>query len=183
MSPQGSVLGPVIFIIYINDFDLDLNYFLSKFADDTKISNAVFSGDRRSLQEDLRKISEWSVKWEMTFDINKCQILQVGSRNIKSDYEMRDVKIKSVHSVLASLSRLTSSLIKRIFSFRNKDVVLPLYNSFVRPHLEYAVQFWSPHHANDLAKLGVQRKATKMIPSLRNKPYDERLSHQNSFSF
>ncbi len=54
-------------------------------------------GDRQSLQEDLRKISDWSVKWEMPLNINKCQILQVGSRNIKNDYEMRGVKIRSVH--------------------------------------------------------------------------------------
>ncbi len=51
-------------------------------------------------------------------------------------------------------------MIKRNFSLKNKDAVLPLYNSFVRPHLEYAVQFWSPHHAKDIAKLeGVQRRA------------------------
>ena len=62
-------------------------------------------------------------------------------------------------------------LIKRNFSFKNKDIVLPLYNSFVRPHLEYAVQFWSPHHVKDIAKLeGVQRRATKMIPSYETNP-------------
>ncbi len=62
--------------------------------------------------------------------------------------------------------------IKINFSFKNKDAVLPLYNSLVRPHLEYAVQFWSPHHVKDIAKLeGVQRRATKSIPSLRNKAY------------
>ncbi len=43
--------------------------------------------------------------------------------------------------------------INRNFSFKNKDVILPLYISLVRPHLEYAVQFWSPHHAKDIAKL------------------------------
>ncbi len=97
--PQGSVLGSVLFVIYINDIDLGLNDFFSKFADDTKISNAVLTEcDRRVLQEDLRKISDWSVKWEIRFNINKCQILQVGSRNIKKDYEMYG-KIKSVHSV------------------------------------------------------------------------------------
>ncbi len=101
--PQGSVLGPVLFIIYINDIDLGLNNFISKFADDTKIVNAVLlEGDRRSLQ-DLRKISDWSVKWEMSFNINKCQILLVYSINIKNDYEMRGVKIKSLHPVKGTL--------------------------------------------------------------------------------
>ncbi len=54
-SPQGSVLGLVLFILYIIDIDHGLNHFISKFADNTKIGNAVLSeGDRQSLQEDLR---------------------------------------------------------------------------------------------------------------------------------
>ncbi len=81
--PQASVLGPVLFIIYMHDTDLGLNNPISKFVDDTEISNAVLSeGDRRSLKENLRKISYSSVKWELPFNINKCQTLQVGSRNI-----------------------------------------------------------------------------------------------------
>ncbi len=53
----------------------------------------------------------------------------------------------------------------------------------IGPHLEYALQFWSPYHVKDIAKLeGVKLRATKMIPSLRNKPYEERLSHLNLFS-
>ncbi len=66
----------VLFIIYIiDDIDLGLNSFMSKFAGSTKIGNAVLSGDRCSLQEDLCKISDWSVKWEIPFNINKCLIL------------------------------------------------------------------------------------------------------------
>ncbi len=58
-----------------------------------------------------------------------------------------------------------------------------MYISLVRPHLEYAVQFWSPHHAQDMAILeAVQHRATKMIPSLRNKSYNERLARPNLFS-
>ncbi len=89
----------------------------------------------------------------MPLNINKWQILQVGSRNIKKDYEMCGVKIKSVHSfkdlgvTVASNFKLSQQcnesvekanrmigLIKRKFSFKNKDVILLLYNSFVRPH-------------------------------------------------
>ncbi len=65
----------------------------------------------------------------------------------------------------------------RNFSFKNKDVILLLYISLVRSHLEYAVQWWSPHHAKDITKLeAVQGRATKMITSLRKKSYEERLA-------
>ncbi len=81
-----------------NDIDLDLSNFISKSAD-KKIGNVILSeGDKRSLQEDLRKISDWSVKWEMPFNVNKCQILHVESTDIRNDYGMRGVKSKSVHS-------------------------------------------------------------------------------------
>ncbi len=61
--PQVSVLGPVLFVIYINDIDLGLTNFISKFADDTKIGNtAVTEQEWRSLQEDLLKLSDYSEK-------------------------------------------------------------------------------------------------------------------------
>ncbi len=83
--PQGSVLGPVLFVIYINDIDLELNSLIAKFADDTKIGNSVISDcDGQSLQKDLRKISAWSDRWDMPFNVNKCRILQMGTRNIKN---------------------------------------------------------------------------------------------------
>ncbi len=73
--------------------------------------------------------------------------------------------------------------INRIFSFKNKDTILPKDIKLVRPHLEYAVQFWSPHHAKDTGKLeAVQRRTTKMIPSLHNKFYEEWLARLNLFS-
>ncbi len=87
----------MLFIIYINDLDVGLNNRISKFADDTKIGKSVLTDeDRQSLQEDLHKISAWSDRWKMPFNVDKCQVLQVGTRNKKFDYEMRGVKLKSV---------------------------------------------------------------------------------------
>ncbi len=83
--------------MYINDIDVGLNNLISKFTDNTKIGNSIITDhDRMSLQEDMRKISEWFHKWEMPFNVNKCHVLQVGTRKQKFDYEMNGSKIESV---------------------------------------------------------------------------------------
>ncbi len=80
--PQGSVLGSVLYIIYVNGIDVGLNNLISKFADDTKNGNSIITDhDRISLYEDLRKISDWSQRWEIPFNVYKWHILQVGTRN------------------------------------------------------------------------------------------------------
>ncbi len=82
----------VLFIIRVNDIDVGLNNFILKFVDDKKIGNFIVDErDRLNLQEDLRKISQWSERWEMPFNVNKCHILHVGTRNHKFDYEMNGV--------------------------------------------------------------------------------------------
>ncbi len=89
-----------MFIIYINDIDVRLNNYISKFANDTKIGNSIVDElDRLNLQEDLRKVSHLPERWKMLFNVNKCHILHVGTRNQKYDYEMKEVKLHSLQYV------------------------------------------------------------------------------------
>ena len=66
--PQGSVLGPILFLIYINDLDEDVKCKISKFADDTKIANRVISlSQQQELQNDLNTLGEWAIGSQMSF--------------------------------------------------------------------------------------------------------------------
>ncbi len=138
----------------------------------------------------------------MPINVNKCHILHVGTRNKKFYYEINGVKLDSIQctedlgvSIASSLKFFQQckdatskasrrrGFINRNFSFKNTDIILPLYISLVRPRLEYAMQFWLPHHTKDIAKLeAVQRRAMNMITSLLNKSYEERLTSLNMFS-
>ena len=73
---QGSVLGPILFLIYINDLDDDITSKVLKFADDTKVFRKIkCDADRQHLQDDLNKLIEWSEKWQMLFNFGKCKCL------------------------------------------------------------------------------------------------------------
>ncbi len=93
--PQSSVLGPVLFIIYINDIDIGHNNSIVNFAGDTKIGNSVISNlNRQNLQEDWCKISSRSSRWEILINVDKCHILQVGTGNQKYGDKISGVKIR-----------------------------------------------------------------------------------------
>ena len=79
---QGSVLKPILFVLYINDIDDSINSKILKFTDDTKIYHAVNSVEGiESLQSDLQKFVLWSSQWQMLFNINKCKVLHLGYNN------------------------------------------------------------------------------------------------------
>ena len=87
--PQGSVLGPILFLIYINDLDDDITSKVLKFADDTKVFGKIKSdADRQHLQDDLNKLTEWSEKWQTLFNFVKYKCLHSGHGNEDTQYTM-----------------------------------------------------------------------------------------------
>ena len=85
--PQGSVLGPILFLIFINDLDDDLSSKVLKFADYTKVFRTVKTDtDKETLQDDLTKLVKWSEKWQMLFNFGKCKCIHIGHGNVSKDY-------------------------------------------------------------------------------------------------
>jgi hypothetical protein len=195
--PQGTVLGPCLFTIHIDDLEdlIKLIDLLSKFADDTKglkiIRDLI---DAQRLQEALDRLCEWADKWGMSFNVQKCKIMHVGRNNPNNEYFMNGTKLMEVeeekdvgiiiHKSLkptpqceraaAAATGVLHQLAKN-FHYRDKKIFLRLYTQYVRPHLEFATPAWSPWLAAEKQKLEkVQEKAVKMISGLKSSEYVER---------
>ena len=95
--PQGSVLGPILFIIFINDLDERILNKLLKFADDTKLIGEVNCMEKRNeLQQDLDKLIDWSILWQMSFNIEKCKVMHFGHGNKEYKYLMNGKELQTV---------------------------------------------------------------------------------------
>ena len=187
--PQGSVLGPILFLIYINDLEFGIRNWILKFADDTKIFSRVNSiADRERLQNDLDKLISWSEEWQMLFNISKCKVMHIGKSKLESHYFMKNQQLETVcqekdlgvmitndlkvsqqcQQAYNKASRILG-LINRTIEYRHKNILLRLYKSLVRPHLEYCVPAWSPHYNKDKILLErIQHRFTRMIPDIKN---------------
>ena len=202
--PQGSVLGPILFLIFINDLPLEVLSPMSLFADDSKVFSRITLGKNKNenteneserLQRDLDNIKDWAIKWKMEFNVSKCKIMHLGKDNPNNVYTMggsvltetteeRDLGVlvddklifdKHIREIVNKANRMLG-MIRRGFDCLDKEVFMNLYPVLVRPLLEYCVQVWSPYR-QDLIDLieGVQDRATKLVPAVRKENYEKRL--------
>ena len=156
--PQGSVLGPILFVLFINDLPDMINSTVHIFADDTKVYRRVSSDDDRAkLQEDINsRVELQSTPCEKYLGIY-----------IDNKLKFHD---HAAHAVNKGNKML--GLIKNTFSCLDEETIPKLYKALVRPHLEYGNVIWHPRFEMDkIAVEKVQRRATKLVPELKHLPY------------
>uniref|UniRef100_A0A4W3HMU2 Reverse transcriptase domain-containing protein n=1 Tax=Callorhinchus milii TaxID=7868 RepID=A0A4W3HMU2_CALMI len=95
--PQGSVLGPQLFTICINDLDEDIKANISKFADDTKLGGSVNTEDDiKKMQQDIDRLGDWAGRWQMKYNVGKCEVIHRGRKNSRAGYFLEGERLECV---------------------------------------------------------------------------------------
>ena len=189
--PQGSVLGPTLFLIYINDLPLSVTCHVSLYADDTLIYAVVDSKEEEAcFQSNINALHDWSVQWKMPFNTTKCEVIVFNNRNkplpnytiggnilkcvqetrylgvtIQSDLKFNNhilTKTKSAYKVLGS--------IKYTLHEAPEKAKLLAYTSLCRPILEYAATLWDPYdnRTSDAIEM-VQNRSVRFVKNIKGR--------------
>ena len=201
--PQGSILGPLLFLIYINDMP-DVIHGTSKialYADDSKIYNSINSDqDCINLQEQLENLVKWSETWKLNFNAAKCKIMSITRKILpyRYNYNIRGIPLERVTTMMdlgvtvqdnllwdLHIRNIVNKAHRNLFFIKRSigchapsKAKLTLYTSLVRSQLEYASIIWAPTTKENIILLErIQKRATKYICNYRDMTYRERLQN------
>ena len=205
--PQGTVLGPVLALIFLSDLDNGIENIASMFADDTRLmADIQEEADVEKMQEDLDRIYSWADKNNMKFNRDKFELLRYGKNQdlkdetiylsadnniIEEKEELRDLGIimnnnatfdNHVEKVCKTV-RQKSGWILRTFICRKPYILKLLWKQLVQPNIDYCSQLYMPVTGNAMNELeNLQRHFTNRIPSAKSMNYWTRLSHLQMLS-
>ena len=193
-TPQGTVLGPILFLLYINDITDCITSKVKIYADDTKIYRVITdpTADIPALQSDLNNLTHWANTWQLRFNTDKCEGMRVthsrdksstsytlGTTQLKDVTNFKDLGVtvtrnlswsEHVHITVNKANKILGT-IKRTVGTANVVIFSKLYMSLVRPILEYATPVWCPYLVKDIHAIEqVQRRASRL--ALRQKKGD-----------
>jgi hypothetical protein len=205
--PQGTVLGPILFLIHIADINDNIESHVSSFADDTRVSKHICSmSNVNELQSDLQLIYEWQKVNNMLFNDKKFEVLRYGKNSVLtsvSNYysptgsvinakdSVRDLGIimsnqatfdDHLNHVVLKVRKVTGWIL-RTFVTRDASTMLTLWTSLVQPHIDYCSQLWAPYKLGaKMALEAPQRSFTRQIEGMVSLNYWDRLKALNIYS-
>jgi len=197
--PQGTVLGLLLFLIYINDLcDMVNNCEIALFADDAKLYKAVKTVNVcLDMSDDILNIESWIEEWQMRINISKCELLRIGYNNLSFPYKVGNINISAKPSCrdlavnvsndfsfsdhcnkIARTAHFRRRQFQQSFACKEIDFQVYLFCTYIRSLVEHNSVIWSPHLLQDIDKVeDVQRKFTKYLQGLYNVTYLQRLDY------
>ena len=184
--PQASVLGPVVFLIFINDLLENIRSAVRLFADDCVLYRNIESpSDCQFLQDDLNSLAQWDADWQIKCNVAKCHSIRVTrhppDKHIQFDYTLHKQRLEQVQSAkylgitisddldrgqhiseISSKATKTLDFLQRNLAFVPRHTKEVAYKTLVRPKLEYAAPIWHPYRETQIGQVEtVQRTAAR----------------------
>ena len=184
--PQETVLGPLLFLLYINDLPQSVRSSVRLFADDCLIYKTVSSlNDTITFQRDFDSLHEWGSRWGMSFNVTKCNIMRLAwfRQPITKFYTLEGEIIQEVNQakflgvmitsklgwsthidIISNKANSTLGFLRRNLKYCPKGLKEAAYMSLVRSKLEYCASIWDPHLAKDIDKIErINRRAARFV--------------------